>query len=152
MKENQRLKKLLDDHFSGDPWIDVPLLKSLDGITAKDAARSIHGLNSIWQIVHHMTCWRETILERVKGKKIPSPADNYFALIEDLSSKAWVNAIKRLKESQKDLQHYLSVEFTDPDVSPEGSSYTRYELLQGILQHDAYHLGQVILIRKMLAG
>lgn len=151
MKENQRLKKLLKDHFNGDPWIDVQILNFLKGLVAKDAARNINGLNSIWQIVHHMTCWRETLLQRVQGKKIPSPADNYFVPLKDTRSKAWAEAVKRLKASQKALLDYLGTGNTDdPDERPAGSSYTRYELLQGVLQHDAYHLGQIVLIRKLL--
>ena len=151
MKENQRLKKLLEDHFNGDPWIDVQILASLDNLKAGDAAKNIHGLNSIWQILHHMTCWRETLLERIGGKKIPSAPGNYFIEIEDISANAWLAAIKRLKDSQNKLALYLSNEIKDPDTKPAGSSYSIYELVQAILQHDAYHLGQVVLIRKMLA-
>lgn len=151
MKENKRLKKLLKDHFNGDPWIDVQILDSLKGITAKAAARNINGLNSIWQIIHHMTCWRETLLQRVQGKKIPSPADNYFVPLDDTSSKAWTAAVKRLKASQKALLDYLSAgETGEMDEIPASGNYTRYELLQGVLQHDAYHLGQIVLIKKML--
>ena len=150
MKENQRLLKLLKDHFNGDPWIDVQLLGSLKGLAAKDAAKNIHGLNSVWQIVHHMTCWRETILERVQGNNIPAPANNYFLPLKDTSSKAWAAALKRLKISQKNLLDHLSKDRTNPDELPGPGTYSRYELLQGILQHDAYHLGQIVLVRKML--
>ena len=150
MKENQRLSKLLQDHFNGDPWIDVQILDSLKGLTAKDAAREIHGLNSIWQIVQHMACSRETILERLSGKNLPAPAHNYFMAIEDTSAKAWEDAIRKLEASQKKWLGYLSAEIPDPDGKPVAGAYSRYELIQGILQHDAYHLGQIILIRKML--
>ena len=150
MKENQRLKKLLKDHFNGEPWIDVAILSSLKGLKAKDAAKNIYGLNSIWQIVYHMTRWRETILRRVQGERIPSPADNYFFEIEDRSAAAWNAAIKRLKESQKNLLDLLSKEMDDPDKRSTHGQYSQYELLQGILQHDAYHLGQILLIRKKL--
>lgn len=150
MKENQRLKKLLKDHFNGEPWIDVVILTSLAGLKAKDAVKNIHGLNSIWQIVNHMSCWRETLLRRVEGERIPSPADNYFFEITDPSAAAWNAAIKRLKASQKDLLAFLSKEMADPDNISAHSNYSQYELLQAVLQHDAYHLGQIVLIRKML--
>ena len=151
MKENKRLKKLLKDHFNGDPWMDVQILGSLKGLSAKNAARNIYGLNSVWQIVYHMTCWRETLLQRAEGKRIPSPEDNYFVPLEDTSAAAWTAAVKRLKDSQKALLDYLSSgETGDMDEIPAGGEYTRYELLQSVLQHDAYHLGQIVLIRKML--
>ncbi len=150
MKENQRLKKLLKDHFNGEPWIDVAIINSLKGLKTKDAAKNIHGLNSIWQIVNHMICWRETLLKRIQGEHIPSPADNYFFEIKDRSAAAWNAAIKHLKESQKNLLDFLSKEMKDPDQRSTHSNYSQYELIQGVLQHDAYHLGQIVLIRKML--
>lgn len=150
MNEQERLSKLLKDHFNGEPWIDVQIIGALKGLKAKDAAKHIHGLNAIWQIVHHMSCWRETILQRVQGKIIPSPPDNYFVAINDTSSKAWTAAISRLKMAQKDLLSYLAKNTDDPDQHPGNGNYSRYELIQGILQHDAYHLGQIVLIRKML--
>lgn len=150
MKENQRLKKLFKDHFDGAPWIDVQIRTSLEGMDPKDAARHIHGLNSVWQIVHHMTSWRETILQRIQGKHIPSPANNYFIEVKDTSSKAWSNTLKKLLLSQGKLMDHLSEEIKGADEKPGNGSYTHYELLQGLLQHDAYHLGQIVLIRKML--
>jgi uncharacterized damage-inducible protein DinB len=151
MGENKRLRKLLEDHFDGSPWIEVVILHSLEGLEPRDAAKNIAGLNSIWQIVHHMTCWRQTLLERLQGEKVPSPPDNYFITITDVSSQAWEQLLEALKASQKALLAYLS-EDIDMDEKPAPSTYTRYELLQGVLQHDAYHLGQIILIKKMLQG
>ncbi|RYY68008.1 MAG: DinB family protein [Chitinophagaceae bacterium] len=149
MNENNRLKKLLADHFDGEPWIEVQILASLQGLTARDAAKNIQGLNSIWQIVHHMRCWRETLLRRLQGEQIPSPDNNYFEAIPVVSEKHWMEALEKLTRSQQALLHYLSTDI-DMDEKPPGSVYSRYELLQGVLQHDAYHLGQVILIRKLL--
>jgi uncharacterized damage-inducible protein DinB len=150
MKENEKLKKLFRDHFNGDPWIDVSIAGSLKDIKAADAAKRLYGLNSIWQIVHHMTCWRETLLERLRGALIPSPADNYFTPVSDPSAKAWTQALTRLKISQKNILLYLQKEWKDADQKPGSSPYSRYELIQGLLQHDAYHLGQVLLIKKLL--
>ena len=150
MKDQVRLKKLFEDHFDGDPWIEVQILASLRGLQAKDAAKNLYGLNSIWQIVHHMTCWRQTILQRVQGKELRSPSDNYFIVINDVSTAAWTAAVARLKKSQTDLLAYLTNDPGDLD-EPAGNKYTRYELLQGLLQHDAYHLGQIVMIKKLLA-
>ena len=150
MKENDRLKKLFRDHFDGNPWIDVSILPSLKGLNAPAAAKNMEGFNSIWQIVHHMTCWRETMLERLRGKPIPSPADNYFVPVTDISPKAWTKAVSRLRVSQRSLLAYLSEEPGAMDEKPGNQVYTRYELIQGLLQHDAYHLGQIILLKKLL--
>ena len=152
MKENKRLKKLIKDHFNGEPWIDVGLMQTLKGLSPTDAATNINGLNSVWEIIHHITCWRITLLKRIKGEKIPSPADNYFIPVADKTPKAWRETIARLKSSQKDLLLFLNKDIAGPDEIPAQGAYTRYELLQGVLQHDAYHLGQILLIKKMMAA
>lgn len=150
MKENKKLQKLFRDHFNGEPWIEVQTMGSLKNIKAAYAAKNVFGLNSIWQIVHHMTCWRETLLERLRGVNVPSPADNYFMPIADPTAKAWTKALTRLNVSQKNILLYLQKEWNDSDEKPGNSPYSRYELIQGLLQHDAYHLGQIILIKKLL--
>jgi uncharacterized damage-inducible protein DinB len=150
MKENERLQQLFRDHFNGEPWIDVQIMGSLKDLKATDAAKNMYDLNSIWQIVHHMTCWRETLLERARGISIASPADNYFIPVAGFSGKAWMKALARLKASQKNILSYLQKEFKDADEKPGNNQYSRYELMQGLLQHDAYHLGQIILIKKLV--
>ena len=150
MKENEKLQKLFRDHFNGAPWIEVQITGSLKNIKAAYAAKNVSGLNSIWQIVHHMTCWRETLLARLRGVHVPSPADNYFIPIADTSAKAWTKTLTRLNASQKNILLYLQKEWKDADEKPGNSPYSRYELIQGLLQHDAYHLGQIILIKKLL--
>ena len=38
------------------------------------------------------------------------------------------------------------------DEKPKGQEYSFYFLLQGILHHDLYHLGQIALLKKALSG
>jgi uncharacterized damage-inducible protein DinB len=39
----------------------------------------------------------------------------------------------------------------DPRNRPLGTGVTYYELLHGIVQHDAYHAGQIAILKKILA-
>jgi uncharacterized damage-inducible protein DinB len=146
----EKFKKLFADHYSGDPWIEVNILQTLDSITAKEAAQKIGNLNSIWSIVNHMIGWRETLLKRISNEDIASPADNFFGPISDHSPLAWKETLARLASSQDALLFYLSAQNPGMDEYPNKGSYSRFELLQGILQHDVYHLGQIVLIRKLL--
>ena len=38
----------------------------------------------------------------------------------------------------------------DPRSRPLGTGVSYYELLHGIVQHDAYHSGQIAIIKKVL--
>jgi uncharacterized damage-inducible protein DinB len=145
-----RFKKLFVDHYSGDPWIEVNFLQTLQTLNAKEAARTVGNLNSIWAIVNHVIAWRETLLKRISNENIPSPGDNFFGPIDDLSPLAWEETLARLQSSQDALLFYFSSQNPDMNEHPNRGGYSRFELIQGILQHDVYHLGQIVLIKKLL--
>jgi|SRR6185436_15236648 len=150
MTELQRLKKLLSDHFDGSPWLDVNIMDTLKDISASKAAGKTGNHNSIWQIVNHMIAWREANLKRVKDEVLPAPDNNFIEEIKDTSEEAWKATLKKLERSQHNILSFL--ESADDSVLEKiyiPNNLTYYEHLQGILQHDAYHLGQIVLLKKI---
>jgi uncharacterized damage-inducible protein DinB len=150
--EAGRFKKLLADHFDGDPWLEINMKQTLSGITEKEAAHRVGNLNSIWQIVNHVIAWRETLLKRIQNENVVTPQNNFIEPVLDISAPAWAETLARLQLSQDRLLFYLSQESQlSLDELPNDQSYSRWELIQGILQHDVYHLGQIVLIKKLIA-
>lgn len=151
MKDLARFQKLFTDHYNGDPWIEINLVGTLDGVTETEAAKKIGSLNSIWQIVVHVISWRETLLKRINNETAPTPANNFIEPVKDVSAGAWNETLNRLQASQVKIIEYLSGnENINFDENPMQGQYSRYELIEGILQHDVYHLGQIVLIKKLL--
>ncbi|HPH84699.1 MAG TPA: DinB family protein, partial [Ferruginibacter sp.] len=62
---------------------------------------------------------------------------------------AWKKTLERLEASQQSWLDYLERLNTGSlnKIYP-GNNMTYYEHIQGILQHDAYHLGQIVLLLK----
>ncbi|MEO8447787.1 MAG: DinB family protein [bacterium] len=150
--ETARIKKLISDHFDGSPWLDVTLYDTLQKISSAQAAKKIDDLNSIWQIVNHLTAWRETVCTKLSGESVTVTPDNFIVDITDTSEKNWKNDLKKLEKSQKTLMKFLS-DSRDSDFELEYSNgHTFYEHLQAILQHDAYHLGQIVILQKLTSG
>ncbi len=154
--ENQtepgRFKKLFADHFDGDPWLEINMKQTLNDITEKEAAHQVGNLNSIWQIVNHVIAWRETLLKRIQNENVVTPQNNFIEPVLDVSAPAWAETLARLQLSQDRLLLYLSQQSRlSMDELLNGGSYSRWELIQGILQHDVYHLGQIVLIKKLIA-
>jgi uncharacterized damage-inducible protein DinB len=145
MKEQERIIKLFEDLYNGSPWIDVNLYDTLKGISAEDAAtKRIKKGNSIWEIVNHLISWRLNVLERIQGEIINSPSDNYFKTVINPSEDEWQNTLNELDRSQsiwiKHLKKFNQKNFT---TTYPINNLTFYEHIMGILQHDAYHLGQI---------
>ncbi len=150
MKETKRIEKLFEDLYDGEPWIGVSIFDTLKGISAEQAAKKITPhWNSIWEIVNHIIYWRLNVLKRVHGEVIVSPENNYFEKISDTSEAEWKNTLKRLEDSQQQWIAFLK-KFRERDFENiyknNGLSY--YEHVHGIIQHDAYHLGQIVLLAK----
>lgn len=151
MDNISKIKKLLVDHYDGVPWIDITIMFTLRSLTAKQASVKIGELNSIWQIVNHMIEWRKALIGRVMDKPVKHPRNNYISQVKDTSTKAWKDTLKKFERSQKDIITFLnkSSDLLLEKKSPT-SGYSYYELLLAILQHDTYHIGQIVLIKKML--
>ena len=151
MKEITRIRKLLEESYNGDPWLDVNLVDTLKKISAAVAAKKIHPqLNTIWEIVDHMIAWRQNVLERVKGNALQSPGDNYFRPVEDQSEIAWQDTMQVLKATQQEWLQFLEASddaLLEKIYAGYNSSY--YKHIQGIIQHDVYHLGQIVLLAKI---
>jgi uncharacterized damage-inducible protein DinB len=152
MKETQQIAKLFEDLYDGDPWIDVTILGVLKNVSPQQAAKKIApGRNSIWQIVNHIISWRENVLVRVQGNVITTPNNNYFSEIEEISETAWQQSLERLQNSQQQWITFLK-HFNESglDTIYPGNKMSYYEHIHGIIQHDAYHLGQIVLLTKLV--
>lgn len=152
MSESQRIQSLFTDLYHGHPWLDVTLADTLGRITAEQAAqRPIKNGNTIWEIVNHIIAWRENVLKRVQGEVLQTPTNNYIEKIENTSAEAWQQTLGALENTQKQWLYFLGT-FAESDFETKYpvNKLTYYQHIHGIIQHDAYHLGQIVLLIKMV--
>ena len=151
MKATERILHLFENIYDGGPWISVTISDSLKNISPEQAsARISPGRNTIWEIVNHVIQWRSNVLRRIQGEVIVSPEHNYFLPVKDTSETAWENTLHELNESQKKWLDFLrDFEEGNFDKKYPTNQMTYYEHIHGILQHDAYHLGQIVLLTKL---
>jgi uncharacterized damage-inducible protein DinB len=152
MLESKRISNLYQSIYNGDPWLDVTLVNTLKDVTAEQAFRKINpNLNTIWEIVNHLIEWRKNILQRVQGKEIITPEYNYFISISDSSEEAWKETLAKLEKTQDQWNTFLTY-FDDGDFEKIyiNNNHTYYEHIHGIIQHDVYHLGQIVILKKLV--
>lgn len=157
----QYIAHLLDRGYREDPWHGSPTSELLQGLEARAAsAHPIPGSHSIWEIVLHMTGWQDEALERLRGQAPGFPIDGDWPEVEEPSEERWRAALANLKASSERLQAaagQLSDEALDRRVGvardrPLGAGVTLRDTLYGILQHNAYHSGQIALLRRALGA
>ena len=154
------LDELAREH-DGDPWHGSPLLRILEGVTAAGAsARPIAGGHSIWELVLHMTGWKNEVRRRVSGAPARNPEGGDWPKIGEPSETRWREACERLQRAHDDLvsairalpEEMLHAATNDPRNRPLGTGVSYYVLLHGIVQHDVYHSGQIAILKKGSTG
>jgi uncharacterized damage-inducible protein DinB len=152
MKESQRIAALYQSVYDGNPWIDITILEVVKDIDYNDALKKIRpDFNSIWEIVNHIISWRKNVLQRVQGKILITPNHNYFETVTETLQEDGQNTLKRLDESQQEWIQFLgSFDKTDFEKIYPNNGMTYYEHIHGIMQHDIYHLGQIVILKKLV--
>jgi len=151
MSQAENLADLLERAFRGGAWHGPAVAEALSGVDAATAAaRPIEGAHSIWEIVHHLTAWNEAPLRRLDGERLQNlPAERDFPPVTGVSADAWRAALVALEDAHAALharvRDLADAQLDDPVV---GSDPTVRGMLLGVLQHNTYHAGQIVLLRK----
>ena len=134
-------------------WHGPALADLLDGVTAEQAAaHPIPGAHSIWELVLHATAWTEIARERLAGSAKADPtAEEDWPPVRDTSADAWRAAIERLKEAHRDLAGEVAT-LDDATLIGRvpGKDHAVIVMFHGIVEHDAYHGGQIAILKKAL--
>lgn len=153
--EIQRLVNALTETYSGEPWYGEGFLEKLDSINWKLVSISpVENSTTIARLVKHIINWRIFLIEKLQGNagfdiKIDAPNDWTDIVVESESD--WEQLLVEMVESQNAIIRLLK-EKTDEilDTQVEGRTYSYRFLIEGIIQHDVYHLGQIGLIASQL--
>ena len=135
------------DSFSGRPWFGEALMSRLDTINCE--ASSAQELNLVASLVKHLISWRMFVIRKLLGDaaydiELNSPEDWPKVTIRERTD--WQALIDELRDSQQALLELLEAKsdaFMEATVP--GKNYSYQHMLTGLLQHDAYHQGQIAL-------
>jgi hypothetical protein len=148
----QIAKHFREFHFGGN-WTSVSMKDSLADVTWLHATTQVYSLNTIATLVFHMNYYVNAVMKVLQGEPLNASDKYSFNLPpiqsqedwEKLLHKTWADAenlaslIEQLPESK------LAETFTDEKYG----SY--YRNIHGIIEHSHYHLGQIVLVKKILA-
>ena len=157
LNEIARIVDQLEREHSGDPWHGSPLSQVLTGITWERAGKKpIPGAHSVWELVLHMTGWKNEVRHRLSGAPAQEPRDGDWPPVRETTPEAWAEACDKLELAHRLLvsavkefpEPQLFVPTNDPRDRELGLGVSYYELLHGIVQHDVYHTGQIALLKK----
>ena len=143
----------------GPTWHGNALAESLVGIDAeRAAARVIPEAHSVWEIVLHLTAWTREVTRRLEGAAPAYPAEGDWPPVGPVSEEAWATARGGLGDAHAALATAVArlpaERWSEPvggeRDAPLGTGVSHAAMVAGLLQHDAYHGGQIGLLRKAL--
>lgn len=150
MQKVTNIPSMLHRVYEMAAWHGPTIKQSLENVDIEKALRRFEGSHNIAELVHHMTAWRIFTIKKLQGETaFDITAAFNFIKYDKLTEQTWQGLLDRLNESQQtllDLVTHMPDEKLWEVVS--GRTYNFYELLHGIIQHDIYHAGQIVLLKK----
>ena len=150
------LTKQIANHFrdvhSGGNWTAVNLKDTLANVTWEQATTKVYSLNSIADLVYHINYYVSAVLKVLQGEPLNAHDKYSFDRPPIQSREDWE---KLLEQTRADAENFVTLVEQLPDsILPEnftdGKYGNYYRNLHGIIEHTHYHLGQIVLIKKML--
>jgi uncharacterized damage-inducible protein DinB len=154
MSESERIADQLKRSLDGETWHGPAVMELLEEITAEQAAaRPLENGHNIWELVGHLTVWAEIPLARFKGENPvePSAEENFPAAPDQPDEGSWSALKERLRRAYDAL--YAELDHLDEAAlhKPRGENLPSVGfVLYGLAQHNAYHGGQIALLKKAL--
>lgn len=147
----QMAKHFRDVHFGGN-WTAVNLKDVLADVDWQMATTQVNNLNTIAVLVFHVNYYVDAVLKVLQGGPLEASDKLSFDLPPVTSEEEWrrlVNKALVQAESFAGLVERLDEKQLSEDFI-DGKYGTWYRNLTGIIEHTHYHLGQMVVIKKMI--
>ncbi len=152
MTTSSQLAKHIRGVYFGPNWSDNNLKMHLPQITWQEANQEVHGLNSIVKLAYHLHYFVVGVSDVLDGgtldirdkfsfdHPIMSSQEDWDIWLDEMweAGERFATLIENLPESK------LVTDFTDAKYG------TYHGNILGILEHLHYHLGQIVVIRKII--
>lgn len=146
-------KHLRDVHF-GVNWTSVNLKTTLEDVTWQQANTKIGSFNTIATLLFHMNYYIRVVSKVLQGEPLnakdkysfehpPIESENDWQALLD---KTWNDAEQFAGLVEKFPENRLQETFMDEKYG------NYYRNLQGIVEHIHYHLGQIVLLKKLITS
>jgi hypothetical protein len=158
--ELERIAAGLRHVYEGGAWHGPSVAEALAGVTAADAAaRPVPSAHTIYELAHHLAAWTGEVTRRLHGGTPGEPAEGDWPDPSVVVDEAQWNATLAFLAARHATLVAAILEFDAARLSEKVGSQASASLgtggsfrtmLHGLLQHDAYHAGQIVQLKKAL--
>ncbi len=154
MKQGNPIADRFREVVLNGKWVaNTNFKKALEGVTWQQANRKIGSLNTIAALTFHVNYYIAGILKVFEGGALEIRDKYSFDCPEIESQEDWERLVGALLENAEKFAKHLdgmSEEALDrPFVEKKYGDFRRN--IQGIIEHNYYHLGQISLLKKLIS-
>lgn len=144
-------KQFRDVHFGGN-WTSVNLKDTLQDVNWEQATTKVHSFNTIAALVFHINYYVSVVIKVLEGEPLNASDKYSFDVPPIASQEDWENL---LTKTWKEAEIFAALVEQLPETKlwedfSDNKYGNYYRNVHGIIEHIHYHLGQVVLIKKLL--
>jgi uncharacterized damage-inducible protein DinB len=138
--------------YFGGNWTASNYTDVLADVTHEEAVQSINQLNSIATLLYHTSYYIHAQTQVLEGNPLTASDKESFIHPPIKSELEWETMKKLTFDSvKKYLEHIKSMPEETLHTNFYGDAYGSWlNNLMGLLEHNHYHLGQIVVIKKLL--
>ena len=134
------LSELRSTHNS-EEWF-VPANIAVKGLTPEQAKWTDgKGNHSVGQLANHLVFWNRRALTGLKGEAPEKFSGNNDETFNNFDARSWNETVQQLDQVLSDLEKWI-------ETADEAKLKESAQTLTHISTHNAYHIGQMIYVRK----
>ncbi len=150
----KQIIKKIENVNSGEPWFGRAVFIILDEVDVKKVyIRPNNSEHSMVELLYHMITWADFTLKRIEKDKINDLVAAEKLDWREINPKihTWKKGLAEFKAINKKIIALLKEK--DDAFLEEKVDYRKYNfrfLINGMTEHNIYHLGQIACLNKML--
>ncbi len=152
MTTPQQIAKALREVYFGGNWTASNLRAQVHGVTWQQAITKIESFNTIATLMYHLSYYVTNVIKVLRGGPLEGNDKLSFdhpPITSDTEWQAILDKIWREAEEFAELIEALPEEIMADDFTDKKYG-DYYRNLQGIVEHIHYHLGQIVILKKLL--
>lgn len=147
----QIAKHVRELHFGGN-WTYSNLKDNLADVTWQQATTQVYSFNTIATLVYHINYYVSAVVKILQGEPLNAKDEDSFNHPPILSQHDWENLLNKTFADAENFANLIEA-LPEPKLwenIAEEKYGIYYRNLHGIIEHSHYHLGQIVLIKKIL--
>lgn len=152
MELNNQIAKHFREVMTGGNWTFVNVRDTLNDITWQEATYMMPGFNTIAALVYHIHYYIRVVLPVMEGGTL-NASDKFSFDVPPISSpEEWTQLVNQCNDVSDQFANAVekvpSGKMGEIFSDPKYGSW--YRNLHGIVEHTHYHLGQIVILKKII--